>query len=170
MKFHVVLTEKDADIIAFKKYLPHGKFNEAVIHILQHAVSGKPIERTMHFDIDLLAPRSDTKIDLPPDLVRQCKKLFKGPFTTGVKEEIKKFIQNNREDTAKQRFSVNGLNKVFGQAETKMEKLKITYDNQPGKYKVILKEYRKFLGRMVDVIADKACPAVISDDSCESEE
>ena len=170
MKFHVVLTETDADIIAFKKYLPHGKFNEAVVHILQHAVSGKPIKRTMHFDIDLLVPRSDTKIDLPPDLVRQCKKLFKGPFTTGVKEEIRKFIQSNRIDTTVPRYSVDKITYLFEEAEKETERLKVLLANHPEKHKALLRKYEELTDDIVNLITAKAHPAVTFRDGYESEE
>lgn len=170
MKFHVVLTETDADIIAFKKYLPHGKFNEAVIHILQHAVSGKPIERTMHFDIDLLVQRYDTKIDLPPDLVKQCKKLFKGPFTTGVKEEIRKFIQNNRIDTTVPRYSVDKVTFLFEEAEKETERLKVLLANHPERHRALLRKYEELTDDIVNLITAKAHPAVTFRDGYESEE
>ena len=170
MKFNVVLTETDADIISFKKYLPHGKFNEAVIHILQHAVSGKPIERTMHFDIDLLVPRSDTKIDLPPDLVKQCKKLFKGPFTTGVKEEIRKFIQSNRKDTTVPRYSIDEVKFLFDEAEEETERLKVLLVNHPEKHKALLRKYDELIDEIVTLTTDKAHPAVTFSDGYESED
>ncbi len=41
MKFHIVLTEADADIICFKRSLPEGKFNETVRKILWNATKGR---------------------------------------------------------------------------------------------------------------------------------
>ena len=56
MKMHVVLTEKDALIIAFKNALPRGKFNETVIRILRHAVRGEELKEPISFEVDLCAP------------------------------------------------------------------------------------------------------------------
>ena len=171
MKFHVVLLEGvDADIIAFKNYLPHRKFNEAVIHILRHAVSGKPIVRTVRFDIDLLAPKAHTKIDLPADLVKQCKKLFKGPFTTGVKKEIRKFIQSNRVDTIQQRYSVAELAFLFDEAEKEMERLKVLHVNHPEKHRALLRKYDELIDDIVTMTTDKAHPTVTFSDGYEREE
>lgn len=169
MKFHVVLTEKDADIIAFKNYLPHGKFNEAVIHILRHAVSGKPIVRTVHFDIDLLAPKAHTKIDIPADLVKQCKKLFKAPFTTGVKEEIRKFIQNNRKDMTVPRYSVSEVEILLDVAEEETERLRVVLANHPEKYKALLRKYEELTDDVVNLVTTKAHPAVTFRGGYESE-
>ena len=171
MKFHVVLLEGvDADIMAFKKFLPKGKFNESVIRILRHAVSGKPISATLKFDIDLLAPKAHTKIDLPPDLVKQCKKLFKGPFTTGVKEEIRKFIQNSRIDTTAPRYSVDEVKFLFEEAEKETERLKVLHANHPEKYKALLRKYEELTDDIVNLITAKAHPAVTFRDGYESEE
>ena len=171
MKFHVVLLEGvDADIMAFKKFLPKGKFNESVIQILRHAVSGIPINVTLQFDIDLLAPKAHTKIDLPADLVKQCKKLFKGPFTTGVKKEIRKFIQYNRVDTIQQRYSVAELAFLFDEAEKETERLKVLLANHPERHKALLKKYEELTDDIVNLITAKAHPAVTFRDSYESEE
>ena len=171
MKFHVVLLAGvDADIIAFKNYLPRRKFNEAVIHILRHAVSGKSIVRTMYFDIDLLAPKTHTKIDLPADLVKQCKKLFKGPFTTGVKQEIRKFIQYNRVDTTQQRYSVAELAFLFDEAEKEMERLKVLHVNHPEKHRALLRKYDELIDDIVTMTTDKAHPSVTFSDGYEREE
>ena len=170
MKFHLILTEKDADIISFKNYLPQGKFNETVIHILQHTVSGKPIERTVSFDIDLLAPKAHTKIDIPADLVKQCKKLFKGPFTTGVKEEIRKFIRNNRKDTTVPRYSVDEVTFLFEEAEKETERLRVSLINHPEKNKVLLRKYEALTNDIVNMISAKAHPTVTFGDGYESEE
>lgn len=97
MKFHVVLTESDGDIIRFMRALPEGKFNETVIKILRSAVRRKVAELPIELD-DLPAIPRDTHIDLPEDLVRRCESELgfrQGKFTTGVKTEILRCIHKN---------------------------------------------------------------------------
>lgn len=156
MKYHIVLTEKDADIIAFKNYIPHGTFNKWVVRILRHAISGEPIEETFQFDIDYLVPKAHTKIDLPADLVKQLKKRFKGPFTTCVKEEIKRFIKSHREATAKQRFRIDGLRMVLSMTEKEMARMRLSHEKQPGRYKELSKKYEKLIDCMIEEIVSKA--------------
>lgn len=51
MKFHLVLTKNDADIIAFKNSVTYKEFNESVIKILNKAVRGKVADIPMSFEI-----------------------------------------------------------------------------------------------------------------------
>ncbi len=153
MKFHIVLTEKNADIIAFKNFVPRGEFNKCVIMILRRAVTGKPIDKPVYFDIDFLAPKMHTTIDLPDDLVRQCYdklKFKKGRFTTGVKEEIRKYIVRNRKNPIRRSMEIDRLKKILQITEDAMRDTRERYADHPERNKCVLKEYRN----MLDVLTD----------------
>lgn len=115
MKFHVVLTESDGDIIRFMRALPEGKFNETVIKILRNAVRGKVAELPIELD-DLPAAPKDLHIDLPEDLVRKCESELgfkRGKFTTGVKEEILRCIHKNYKAPPKRCVPVSEVEVAF---------------------------------------------------------
>ena len=130
MKFHVILTKEDADIIAFKNFLPKGKFNENVIRILRHALKGEIPDEPMTFEIDVCASKAHTKVDLPEDLVLRCRERFGGRygFTTAIKAEIRKYIVFNRKETNDQRVEVDHLKSVFQAAEENLADLPIRSD------------------------------------------
>ena len=118
MKFHVVLTESDGDIIRFMRALPEGKFNETVIKILRNAVRGKVAELPIELD-DLPAAPKDLHIDLPEDLVRKCESELgfkRGKFTTGVKKEILRCIYKNYKAPPKRCVPVSQVEAVFEKA------------------------------------------------------
>ena len=115
MKFHVVLTESDGDIIRFMRALPEGKFNETVIKILRSAVRGKVAELPIELD-DLPAAPKDLHIDLPVDLVRRCESELgfkRGKFTTGVKKEILRCIHKNYKAPPKRCVPVSEVEVAF---------------------------------------------------------
>ena len=118
MKFHVVLTESDGDIIRFMRALPEGKFNETVIKILRSAVRRKVAELPIELD-DLPAARKDLHIDLPEDLVRRCENELgfkRGKFTTGVKKEILRCIHKKYQAPPKRCVPVSQVEAVFEKA------------------------------------------------------
>ena len=115
MKFHVVLTESDGDIIRFMRALPEGKFNETVIKILRNAVRGKVAELPIELD-DLPAAPKDLHIDLPEDLVRKCESELgfkRGKFTTGVKKEVLRCIHKNYKAPPKRCVPVSEVEVAF---------------------------------------------------------
>lgn len=119
MKFHVVLTESDGDIIRFMRALPEGKFNETVIKILRSAVRRKVAELPIELD-DLPAIPRDTHIDLPEDLVRRCESELgfrRGKFTTGVKTEILRCIHKNHKAPPKRCVPFFQVEGAFEKAE-----------------------------------------------------
>ena len=96
MKRNMKLTEKDADIVALKNFLPERKFNETVIKILRAAVKGKVAVIPMEFEIVPFEKHPGTKIELPEDLVQQiCEKFGERKFTTTVKALIRQCICQN---------------------------------------------------------------------------
>ena len=107
MKINMKITNKDADIVALKNFLPERKFNETVIKILRAAVKDRVAVIPMEFEILPFENYSETKIDLPEDLEQQlCKKLGKRKFTTKVKELIRQCICQNLKEAPTKRISV----------------------------------------------------------------
>ena len=96
MKKHMKLTQKDADIVALKNFLPERKFNEKVIKILRAAVEDQVAVMPMDFEIVPFENHPGTKIDLPEDLEQKfCEKFGRRKFTTTVKTLIRQCIQQN---------------------------------------------------------------------------
>ena len=96
MKKHMKLTQKDADIVALKNFLPERKFNEMVIKILRAAVKDRVAVIPMDFEIVPFENHPGTKIDLPEDLEQKlCEKFGRRKFTTTVKVLIRQCIQQN---------------------------------------------------------------------------
>ena len=156
MKFHIVLTERNADIIAFKNFVPRGEFNKCVIMILRRAVAGKPIEKVVYFDIDYLAPKTHTKIDLPDDLARQCYdklKFKKDSFTTGVKKEIRKYITRNRKDPRRRYVEIDVLKMIIQTTKEAMRDTREQYADHPERNKCVLNEYQNILGVLTGLLA-----------------
>ena len=107
MKIHVKLTEKDADIVAMKNFLPEGKFNETVIKILNAALRGEVARIPMEFEIYPLRKKSQTKIDLSEAMIERVKNNFgRGPFTTKVKMLIRRCIRANLKEVHTKRISM----------------------------------------------------------------
>lgn len=158
MKFHVVLTESDCDIIRFMRALPEGKFNETVIKILRSAVRRKVAELPIELD-DLPAIPRDTHIDLPEDLVRRCESELgfrRGKFTTGIKTEILRCIHKNYKAPHKRCAP-------FFQVEGAFEKVKEFIANQkqktadaPDKDARMLKAYHFLTDWLVQIVEDVA--------------
>ncbi len=142
MKFHIVLTESDADIICFKRSLPDGKFNETVRKILWNATKGRVAEMPMDFEIDRSVARLHTKIDLDEVLVQRCYENLgfeQNKFTTGVKAEIRKCIRKNLR-TRIERISIAEVERAFEKtlaftAERKAELADENYDAILGVYR-----------------------------------
>ncbi len=149
MKFHIVLTEADADIICFKRSLPEGKFNETVLKILRAAARERVAEIPMDFEIDRSVARQHTKIDLDEGLVQRCyEKLgFKrGRFTTGVKAEIRKCIRKNLR-TKNERIPIAEVEMAFENALafTAERKAELADEN----YDAILDIYREGVQQLI---------------------
>ena len=131
MKFHLVLTKNDADIIAFKKSVSYKEFNESVIKILIKAVRGKVADIPMSFEIDSNVAEMHTKIELDDELVKACQEALgfnKGRFTACVKREIRRCIKKNN--------SLQFLNNRKSELE-----------NHPDKYRKLEKSYKVLLDK-----------------------
>ena len=96
MKKHMKLTQKDADIVALKNFLPERKFNETVIKILRATVKDRVAVIPVGFQIVPFEKHPGTKIDLPEALEQKlCEKFGRRKFTTTVKTLIRQCIQQN---------------------------------------------------------------------------
>ena len=151
MKFHVVLTESDGDIIRFIRALPEGKFNETVIKILRSAVRRKVAELPIELDDLPVIPR-DTHIDLPEDLVRRCEielSFKRGKFTTGVKKEILRCIHKNYKAPPKRYVPVSEVEAVFEKANEFIANQKKKTANAPNKDAQMLDAYHYLIDWLV---------------------
>ena len=114
MKKHMKFTQKDADIVALKRFLPEGKFNETVIKILRAAVKGKVAVIPMEFEIVPFEKHLGTKIELPEDLEQQLiEKFGERKFTTTVKSLIRQCIRQNLKEVPTKRLSAAEIYKLF---------------------------------------------------------
>lgn len=158
MKFHVVLTESDGDIIRFMRALPEGKFNETVIKILRSAVRGKVAELQIELD-DLPVTPKDLHIDLPEDLVRKCESELgfkRGKFTTGIKKEILRCIHKNYKAPPKRCVPVSQVEVMFEKAKEFIAKQKKKTAGTPDKDARMLDAYHYLTDWLVQITEDVA--------------
>ena len=158
MKMHVVLTEKDALIIAFKKALPRGKFNETVTKILRHAVRGEELEEPISFEVDWCAPEVHTKIDLPDDLVKEIRnkfKLKKGNFTPGIKWLIRRHILANWQKVSHPVLDIDPVISDYKKLIKEVKEIKTLFDNDPDKYRKRLHRYKKIHEELTKLYSDR---------------
>ena len=159
MKHHMILVaEKDADIIAFKNYLPYGKFNETANRILWHVVRDDIPDDPMKFEIDVYAPTMHTKIELSAELEKKCRDRYKSsgePFTTGIKNDIKRYIRKNRQDPAVCMIDTEEIRRLLLDAERSLDEIRERYANSPERNRQILKAYRAVLENLALVFNRK---------------
>ena len=146
MKINVKLTQKDADIVALKKFLPERKFNETVIKILNAAIRGEVAQIPMEFEIIPLAKESPTKIDLSPELIEKVKNNFgRGPFTTKVKALIRRCIRANLNELRTKRLRMARGRYLLERTEEIAHKNEDMPDGAD-KYRQMLKDHHYALG------------------------
>ena len=149
MKINVKLTQKDADIVALKKFLPERKFNETVIKILNAALRGEVAKISMEFEIVTVTGNSTTKIDLSPELIEKLESKFgRGKFTTKVKALIRRCIRANLKELSTKRLSMARGRYLFDRT------IEIAHKNEglsdgSEKYQKKLKTHRYALGALV---------------------
>lgn len=150
MKFHLVLTKNDADIIAFKKSVSYKQFNESVIKILNKAVRGKVADIPMNFEIDSNVSEIHTKIELDDELVKACKEVLgfsKGRFTACVKQEIRRCIKKNISVSDKSSFDTEKIKEVFDVSLEFISNRKAELENHPDRYRKLQKSYKVMLDK-----------------------
>lgn len=150
MKFHLVLTKNDADIISFKKSLSYNEFNKDVIKILNKAVRGKVADIPMNFEIDGNVSEIHTKIDIDDELVKACQEtlgFYKGRFTACVKQEIRRCIKKNISVSDKSGFDTEKIKEVFDVSLEFISNRKAELENHPDKYRKLQKSYKVMLDK-----------------------
>lgn len=150
MKFHLVLTKRDADIIAFKNSLSYKEFNESVIKILNKAVRGKVADIPMNFEIDSNATEMHTKIELDDELVKACQETLgfnKGRFTACVKQEIRRCIKKNNSVADTNSLDIEKIKEIFDNSLQFISNRKSELENHPDKYRKLEKSYKVLLDR-----------------------
>lgn len=150
MKFHLVLTKRDADIIAFKNSLSYKEFNESVIKILNKAVRGKVADIPMNFEIDSNVSEMHTKIELDDELVKVCQETLgfnKGRFTACVKQEIRRCIKKNNPVADTKSLDTEKIKEIFDNSLQFLSKRKSELENHPDKYRKLEKSYKVVLDK-----------------------
>ena len=150
MKFHLVLTKNDADIIAFKNSLSYKEFNESVIKILNKAVRGKVADIPMSFEISDNVSEAHTKIELNDELVKACQETLgfnKGRFTACVKQEIRRCIKKNISYSDTNSPKTEKIKEVFDESLAFISNRKVELENHPDKFRKLQKSYKVMLDR-----------------------
>lgn len=150
MKFHLVLTKNDVDIIAFKKSVSYKEFNKSVIKILNKAVRGKVADVAMNFKIDSNVSETHTKIELDDELVKACKEVLgfsKGRFTACVKQEIRRCIKKNYSVTDTNSLDTEKIKEIFDNSLQFISNRKAELENHPDKYRKLQKSYNVLLDK-----------------------
>ena len=152
MKFHLVLTKNDADIIAFKNSVTYKEFNESVIKILNKAVRGKVADIPMNFEISDNVSEAHTKIELNDELVKACQETLgfnKGRFTACVKQEIRRCIKKNVSVSDANSPKIEKIKEVFDESLEFISNRKAELENHPDKFRKLQKSYKVMLDRTV---------------------
>lgn len=148
MRINIVLTKSDGDVARFLRSLPKGKRNETVIKILRHAVRGHVAELTVEPN-GFSATEERVGIDLPKDLVKQCKeKPGFEKFTTGVKAEILRCIRKNYKEPPSRFVTLSEVQEMAVKANGFIENQKERYSDSPDKQRQLLKAYRFLVRRL----------------------
>ena len=152
MKFHLVLTKRDADIIAFKKSLSYKEFNESVIKILNKAVRGKVADIPMNFEIESNVAETHTKIEIDDELVKSCQETLgfnKGRFTACIKQEIRRSIKKNNSGNGMNSLDTEKIKEIFENSLQFLSNRKSELENHPDKYRTLEKSYKVLLDKTV---------------------
>lgn len=148
MKFHLVLTKKDTDIIAFKNSVSPKTFGELVTKILKRAVRGRVAEIPMSFEINDEVCEMHTKIELDDELVKECQEVLgfeKGRFTACVKQEIRRCINKNLVIPKKEHIDNSPFKEILDNASLSIKKRKAELVDSPEKFRKMHKSYRAIL-------------------------
>lgn len=152
MKFHLVLTKRDADIIAFKKSLSYKEFNESIIKILNKAVRGKVADIPMNFEIESNVAETHTKIEIDDELVKSCQETLgfnKGRFTACIKQEIRRSIKKNNSGNGMNGLDTEKIKEIFENSLQFLSNRKSELENHPDKYRKLEKSYKVLLDKTV---------------------
>ena len=150
MKRNMKLTEKDADIVALKNFLPERKFNETVIKILRAAVKDRVADIPMEFEIVPFENHPGTKIELPEDLEQQLfEKFGERKFTTKVKDLIRRCIHQNRKEVRTKRITA-GLTYAWFERTLEIADRNVGLPEGSEKYQQMYKDSRSALRALIE--------------------
>ena len=144
IKYHVVLTVNEPELIAFKKALPCGRLSQTAELIMTESLKDKVAEIPMDFKVEPVIEDVHTKISLPEELVQKfCKKFGcqKGSLTTAIKKEIKKCIQTNLNPEPDEYFSSTKVEAIFNQVKNRVNEKVKSLDTCSEKSKLVEKEW-----------------------------
>ena len=153
MKLHIVLTKTDADILAFKNSLPKRQWRKTVAIILNAALKGNVATLPMNFKFEPIRENVHTKISLPDELVKKCRKKLsgeKGTLTTVIKAEIKKCIQKNLLAFNVKRFSYTELRSMFEQTLRHVDEKMEGLDDVKQRNKVVHQMHHRAMRELID--------------------
>ncbi len=153
MKLHVVLTKKDADILAFNNFLPKGEWSKTVAIILNAALKGEVATLPMNFKFEQTRENVHTKISLPDELVKKCRKKLgaeKGNLTTVIKAEIKKCIRKNLLAFNVKNFSCAEIRSMFEQMLCRVDESINGIGDVKQRSKLILKLHHRAMNELID--------------------
>lgn len=153
MKLHVVITKTDTDILAFKNSLPKGEWSKAVVLILNAALKGEVATLPMNFKFEPIRENVHTKISLPDELVKKCRKKLgaeKGNLTTVIKAEIKKCIRKNLLAFNVKRFSYTELSQIFEQMLCRVDERINGICDVKQRSKLILKLHQRAMNDLIN--------------------
>ncbi len=137
---NILLTKMDADIIAFKKYLPNGEWSKTVSNILSAAMRDRICVMPMNFVIVPVESSLPTKLYLSDKQVaRFCEKFgcSKGNVTTRIKAEIKRCIRKNLHTV---KISSTDAKALFAKVNELVDENEKRYDGVHDKEKFVQKE------------------------------
>ena len=153
MKLHVVLTKNDGDILAFKKSLPKGEWSKTVAIILNAALKGEVATLPMNFKFEQIRENVHTKISLPDELLRKCRKKLgceKGSLTTVIKAEIRKCIRKNLIAFNVKKFSYAEIRLIFDQMLCRVDERIDGIGDLKQRSKLILKLHHRAMNELID--------------------
>ncbi len=153
MKLHIVLTKTDADILAFKNSLPKGEWSKTVAVILNAALKGEVATLPMNFKFEPIRDNVHTKISLPDEIIKKCRKKLggeKGTLTTVIKAEIKKCIRKNLLAFNVKNFSYPEIRPMFEQMLCRVDEKIEDLGDVKQRNKVVHQVHHRAMHELID--------------------
>ncbi len=150
MMLNILLTKKDADIIAFKKSLGAESWSKAVDNILSAALRERIAEVPMDFVILPIEKSVQAKIYLPDKLVAKFSERFgcgKGNLTTHIKNEIRRCIRKN---LCPKQISSTKAEVLFAKVKNSVNEKEKRYDGVREKNKFVHKEVFRVFDELIE--------------------
>ena len=155
IKYHILLTRNEPELIAFKKALPKGDFSKTVAIIINEALKDRVAVIPMNFEIAPVIENVHTKISLPEELIRKfCKKFGcrRGNLTTAIKEEMKKCVHKNLNIKPEKFCSSVNIKAIFDNVVNRVNEKKNSLCVDSEKSRLIEKEWRNAFYEMQNTV------------------